>query len=226
MPRQSLSPRLIVDAAVAIAGRPGASVLSGRALGDELGVDRSAVWRHFPDQDALLRAVGDRLLELALAAVPDGLDPEVRMRALARSVVATFVAHPQVGALIAGRTTQGRGELAMVEFTLCALREAGVPHDQVGRHQRVLADTILSYAGMRAGRALLSDDLRRRDQQAWVGTYATASAESYPAIADHVQELAAVTDDDVLESLLTALAVGVRAVADQPPARSDDRGAR
>ncbi|MFT4296791.1 MAG: TetR/AcrR family transcriptional regulator C-terminal domain-containing protein [Micropruina sp.] len=216
MSRRLLSPAMIVDAAVAIAARPDAGPLTGRVLGDELGVDRSAVWRHFPDQDALLRAVGDRLLELALAAVPDGLDPERRMMALARAVVATFVDHPQIGAVIASRTTQGPGELATVEFTLRALREAGVPHDQVGRQQRILADTVLSYAGMRAGRALLTDEIRRRDQQAWMGTYATASAQTHPAIADHVHALAAVTDDEVLEGLLAALAIAVRTVAERP----------
>lgn len=214
MTRRTLTPAVIVDAAIAIAARGDANGLTGRTLGDELGVDRSAVWRHFQDQDALLRAVGDRLVQLALAAVPDGLPPHQRMMAFARALVATFATHPGVGAAVAGRTTQGPGELQAVEVTLQALREAGVPDHQLAAQQRTLADAILSYAGFRAGRALLSDEIRQRDQQAWMGAYATASPQQYPAIAAHVQQLAAVTDDDVLETLLAALWAAVQNVID------------
>ncbi|MFT3876505.1 MAG: TetR/AcrR family transcriptional regulator C-terminal domain-containing protein [Propioniciclava sp.] len=214
MARRTLTPATIVDAAVAIAARAEPDGLTGRVLGAELGVDRSAVWRHFKDHDALLRAVGDRLLRMALDAVPARLAPHERMMALARSVVGTFVAHPHVGAAISGRTTQGEGELAMVEFTLQALGEAGVPAEQCARQQRTLADTILGYAGLRASKALLSEEIRQRDQQAWMGTYATVSPQTHPAIARHVTDLAAVTDDDVLESLLAALWAAVRGVID------------
>lgn len=216
MARRTLTPALIVDAAVAIAARAEPNGLSGRVLGDELGVDRSAVWRHFADQDALLRAVGDRLVELALAVVPAGLPPHERMMALARALVGVFAAHPYVGAAIASRTTQGPGELAAVEFTLQALREAGVPRGQLARLQRTLADTLLGYAGFRAGRALLSEEIRQRDQQAWMGAYATVSPATHPAIAEQVGELAAVTDDEVLETLLAALWAIVRLVVDDP----------
>ncbi len=214
MARRTLTPATIVDAAVAIAARAEPNGLTGRALGEALGVDRSAVWRHFADQDALLRAVGDRLVQLALAAVPDGLAPHHRMMALARALVATFAAHPHVGAAIAARTTQGPGEIDAVEFTLQALREAGVPRDQLARQQRALADAILGYAGFRAARALLSEEIRQRDQQAWMGAYATVSPVTHPAIAEHIVDLAAVTDDDVLETLLTALWAAVQTVVD------------
>ena len=136
------------------------------------------------------------------------------MMALARALVATFAAHPHVGAAIAARTTQGPGEIDAVEFTLQALREAGVPRDQLARQQRALADAILGYAGFRAARALLSEEIRQRDQQAWMGAYATVSPVTHPAIAEHVVDLAAATDDDVLETLLTALWAAVQTVVD------------
>lgn len=212
MPRKTLTPAAIVDAAVAIAARADGPGLTGRTLGEELGVDRSAVWRHFADQDALLCAVGDRLLEMALAAVPPGLPPHERTMALGRAIVAVFAAHPHVGAVIGARTTQGPGELATVELTLTALREAGVPADQIAPQQRMIADVLLSYASQRAAQQLLPPELRRRDQQAWAGTYATVSPQTYPAIAAHAAELASVTDDAVLESLLSALWAAIQTV--------------
>lgn len=217
MARRTLTPSAIVDAAIAIAARAEPHGLTGRVLGDELGVDRSAVWRHFKDQDALLRAVGDRLLTMALDEVPAGLAPQERMMALARALVRAFVAHPHVGAVLGGRTTQGAGEFAVVEFSLQALREAGVPADQIARQQRMIADTILSYASLRAGQVLLPPEVQRGDRQAWAGAYAAASPETYPAIAEHVMDLAAVSDDDVLEALLTALWAAVRTVIDTHP---------
>lgn len=211
--RAPLSPDRIVDAALAIAARAAPDGLTGRALGAELGVDRSAVWRHFVDRDALLLAVGDRLLAVALAAVPEDLAPHERMMALGRGIVAAYEAHPHVGALVACRTTQGPGEMAVVEAMLGALSEAGVPADQVPRYQRMLADTLLGYAGLRAGYACLAEDARRRDLQAWVGAYATAPAADFPEISARALDLAEVSDDDVFATLLDALWSAVRAVA-------------
>ncbi|MGI6877536.1 TetR/AcrR family transcriptional regulator [Microbacterium sp. gxy059] len=212
MPRRTLSPDAIVDAAIALTARPGASGISGRALGDELGVDRSAIWRHFADQDELLRAVGDRLLRMSLDAVPGGLLPRERMNALARALVRTFSAHPSIGALVAGRTTRGAGELAVVEFTLRALAEVGVPADRIAVQQRMIADAMLGYAGLRASQDLLPPELRRGDAQAWSGVYSAVSPTTHPAVATHVGGLASVSDDDVLEALLAALWTAVSSV--------------
>lgn len=219
MPRRNLTPGVIVDAAVDLAYHREHTRLTGKVLGDALGVDRSAIWRHFSDQDALLRAVGDRLLVMALdaaeVAVADG-SPRDRLKDLARALVATFAAHPMIGAVTAGRTTQGPGEMRMVEVTLQSLHDAGVPDAHIARLQRTFADTVLGYAGLRASQELLPPELRERDREAWYGTYATASAETYPAIAAHVTALAAVEDDTVLESLLTSLSESAeRIIAEQ-----------
>lgn len=210
MAKTTLTPERIVDAALAITARPGAATLSGRTIGDELGVDRSAVWRHFSDQDALLRSIGDRLLQLALERTPQHPEPSERMKAFARELVAVCVAHPSIGSVISGRMLQGPGEAAVIEFTLTALRSAGVPEALIPAHQRMLADTILSYAGMRSSQALLAQNLRLGDRQAWIGAHATALPEHHPNLARHVHQLAAVSDDEVLETLLSALWAAVQ----------------
>lgn len=58
-----LPPEVIVDAAMRVTARAEPDGLTGKALGNERGVDRSAVWRHAADRHALLLAVGDRLLQ-------------------------------------------------------------------------------------------------------------------------------------------------------------------
>jgi AcrR family transcriptional regulator len=52
----------ILDAAQRIASREGVRALTLRRLGEELGVDHTAVYRHFADKDELIDAVVDRLL--------------------------------------------------------------------------------------------------------------------------------------------------------------------
>lgn len=201
----------IVAAAVRIAARGRPDGLTGRALGEELGVDRSAVWRHFADKDALLRAVGDRLLTLAYEQVPAGLDPKARLEALARAVVAVFVGHPYVGSAIASRTTRGPGEFAVVDMMLTALAELGLSPDDVVRYQRMLAVSVLSYAGVSAGYAVLPQKVRDADERAWTREYLALGAEEYPGIAEYSARLADVGPDAVLDTMIEAFWTAVDA---------------
>ncbi|MET8778605.1 TetR family transcriptional regulator [Nocardia sp. NPDC004654] len=201
----------IVAAAVRIAARGRPDGLTGRALGEELGVDRSAVWRHFADKDALLRAVGDRLLTLAYEQVPGGLDPKARLEALARAVVAVFVGHPYVGSAIASRTTRGPGEFAVVDMMLTALAELGLSPDDVVRYQRMLAVSVLSYAGVSAGYAVLPQKVRDADERAWTREYFALDAEEYPGIAEYSARLADVGPDAVLDTMIEAFWTAVDA---------------
>ncbi|WP_197023725.1 TetR/AcrR family transcriptional regulator [Rhodococcus sp. UNC363MFTsu5.1] len=217
--RTRLTPEVIVDAAVRIAARGRPDGLTGRALGEELGVDRSAVWRHFADKDALLRAVGDRLLTMAHERVPAGLGPKQRMEHLAGAVVAVFTEHPHVGAAVAPRTTRGPGEFALVEMMLTALDELGLEPADVVRYQRMLAESVLSYAGMRAGYAMLPDTLRAGDERAWAHEYVGADPARYPAIAAHAPALAELSPDLVLDTLIEAFWTAVDARADAATTR-------
>ena len=209
-----LTAEAIVDAAVTIAARSEPDGLTGRALGEELGVDRSAVWRHFADRDALLLAVGDRLLQMAVAKVPVDVGPQRQLNALARSVVEMYVAHPYVGAAIACRTTRGPGELAAVEMMLNLLEKAGLSDDDIPRYQRALGDMMLAYAGMRAAYAILPHPVREAELQAWAGAYTTVSSERYPAIKTHWARLVGQDLAAVFSTMLDALWLAIRATAD------------
>ncbi|MGV9817393.1 TetR/AcrR family transcriptional regulator [Nocardia xishanensis] len=206
-----LSRDRIVAAAVDIAARGRPDGLTGRALGEELGVDRSAVWRHFADKDALLRAVGDRLLALAYEQVPAGLDPKPRLEALARAVVAVYVGHPYVGAAIASRTTRGPGEFAVVDMMLTALAELGLSPGDVARYQRMLAVSVLSYAGVSASYAVLPQKVRDADERSWTREYYAVDAEAYPGIAEYATRVADVDQDTVLDTMIEAFWTAVDA---------------
>jgi AcrR family transcriptional regulator len=215
-----LSREVVIEAALRIAARADPDGLTGRALGEELGVDRSAVWRHFADRDALLLAVGDRLLAMAVDRVAAGLAPRERLESLASGVVEVFVAHPYVAAATASRTTRGPGEFAVVEMTLEALTQLRLQPADVARYQRMLADTVLAYAGMRAAYAALPAEVREADERAWGGAYASLPADRYPHIAAHLPQLAAQDDDAVFSTLMTAFWLAVEASVRSTTARS------
>ena len=61
--RSRLSRERIVDAAIALIERDGSDALSMRRLGNDLGVEGMAIYRYIDGRDALVQAIGDRLLE-------------------------------------------------------------------------------------------------------------------------------------------------------------------
>ncbi|HEX8394715.1 MAG TPA: TetR/AcrR family transcriptional regulator [Longimicrobium sp.] len=88
----------IIDAARALYRERGADAVTMRAVAERVGVTATALYRHFPDKDAILREVmseGSRLLGshlfLALEA-PTALD---RLRATAAAYLEFAVAQPQ-----------------------------------------------------------------------------------------------------------------------------------
>src|SRR5919197_5639609 len=58
-----LSRERIVDVAMALVERDGPEALSMRRLGAELGVEAMSLYHHVANRDALVRAVGERMLQ-------------------------------------------------------------------------------------------------------------------------------------------------------------------
>src|SRR5919108_3233672 len=61
-PRHSLTDQRILAEALALVDEAGLDALTTRALGQRLGVDPTAVYRHFRNKDELLGALADRIL--------------------------------------------------------------------------------------------------------------------------------------------------------------------
>ena len=82
----------------------GLAALSMRALGAELGVDATALYRHFPNKDSLVEGMVDRMLGEALEAHDAaGKSPREKVIDLVFAMREAFARHPDVGlALIGG----------------------------------------------------------------------------------------------------------------------------
>lgn len=73
----------------------GISALTMRALGEKLGVDPTAVYRHFPNKEQLVDAMLNQLLGEAIEFVePDGTSPRTVIFNFTQRLRATFQKHP------------------------------------------------------------------------------------------------------------------------------------
>ncbi len=120
-----LSRATILDAYIRLADREGPEAVSLRRLGAELGVDATAVYRHFRDKAALLEAVADRLLSELADRVERTDDWRADLRDLGIGARAMYLGHPRLARVIAASPEPLPGNVRLMEFVLDRLRLAG-----------------------------------------------------------------------------------------------------
>jgi len=203
-----LSSELIVERALDLTRREGAQALTMRRLGEELGVDPTAVYRHFRDKDELVLACMDRVVAMAYDALDPHLDVQDWrgvLRAVANQSWKACEAHPAIYSLAYHRTTGGPGERKMVELLLSTLARAGLSPRQAVLHYRTFADSMLAMCGMKAGAQSLETTLQEKDAGAWARIYAILPQEEYPAARAHAPHLAEVTERDIYLAVTDAV---------------------
>ncbi len=204
-----LTPEAIIEASLRIAARGSADAFTVRRLGEELGTDPTAIYRHFRDKDELLLSVADRTLGEVLDSIPEGLDWKGRLRALAAGSLSVALRYPVVASTMASRTTRRANEFRVVELILGAVTEAGLEGVDAAVHYRMVGDSLLAYVGQRAAYLLFDPDIRAGDESSWSREYRLVDAEGFPNITRLAPQLAEVTHDQIfharVEALITAI---------------------
>lgn len=95
-PAPRLTREQIADVALAIIDAKGLDALTIKAVGDELGVHSTALYRYFPTKQALVEAVLTQAFRSTDAAIPVEGTPSDRLLALARASRRSVEAHPQL----------------------------------------------------------------------------------------------------------------------------------
>ncbi|MFJ3905499.1 TetR/AcrR family transcriptional regulator [Streptomyces sp. NPDC090025] len=210
-----LSERVIVETALRLVSQHGADALSVRRLGAALGADPSAVYRYFRNTDDLLLALADEMVGLAQANWRATGDWRADLRDIALRIHAAYLAHPQVAALAAHRTTGREHETRAVEAILGVLRTAGFPDPEAVRIYHAFVDQALAFAALDAAAQALPTAAREADEQVWHEAYGRLAADTHPHVAATFPLLAADMRDSghpfALELLLDA--VGARLAA-------------
>lgn len=142
--RGPLTPQDFVDAAMAFAARQGLAGLSMRALGAELNVDATALYRHFPSKESLLMAMVDKMLGEAVENSRDLTGtPREKILGMAKAVRDSFARHPDVGvALVSGEGSLLNGAKIVVQL-MEYLREIGLEGTDLVLHYQSLEQYVL-----------------------------------------------------------------------------------
>ena len=141
-----LSRELIVDAYVRIAETDGTGDITLRRLGSELGVDPTAVYRHFRDKDEILATASDRLLAEATEGFTASGHWREDLRTLLLALRTAFMAHPHaLSALQLSAVPMPHGSL-LVDRSIGSLRQAGLSDEEAILAFEALEDYTLGAA--------------------------------------------------------------------------------
>ncbi len=178
----TLSRERIVEAAVALVVERGADQLTVRSLGDALGCDPSALYRHFRNVDDLHRAVGDHFL----ADVDTAAQPREGWRAAVKRLCAELRAaqlrQPRLAQLVRSAPTRLGNELALSEALLRELRRGGLRPPAAVRAYHALIEFTVGSAAIDAAMAQLPVSDREAVYGSWRADYAALDPAGYPQL--------------------------------------------
>jgi AcrR family transcriptional regulator len=122
--RTPLSRDRVLGAAVDLADRGGYEGLSMRKLGQELGVDAMALYRHVRSKDDLLDGLVDVIIgQIERPSLPD--DWKAALRAQAMGARGVMLRHPWARRVLEERGTGGPATLVHIETALATLHDGG-----------------------------------------------------------------------------------------------------
>jgi TetR/AcrR family tetracycline transcriptional repressor len=156
--RPRLQRDLVVDKAIATADREGLDAVTIRRLAQELGVTPMALYWHFADKDALLRAISERLwadVAAEIAAVPAAHDrsddPWGEVTVMTECLLAVLRRHPACAELAPLAVLACRPGLDITERVLDLFARESVPPDRSADLARFLLSTCITLVSTQPG---------------------------------------------------------------------------
>lgn len=124
----------------------GLSSMTMRALGDEMGVDPTALYRHFPNKESLIDGMIDwflgRVLTESLAG-SEGKSPRERILALALAMRRAFAEYPEIGVSLVSSEGTSRNGLELSIRSAHMLKELGLSGTALVRYYQAIEDFIM-----------------------------------------------------------------------------------
>ncbi|MCX2747869.1 TetR/AcrR family transcriptional regulator [Arthrobacter sp. MI7-26] len=197
--KQRLDPESIVAAGLQIAAKPGTTTVTVRELGTLLGVDPTAIYRHFRNKEDLMGALLDRLFSMGLDRVTAPREQwRTRLTQMASAMVDLFTEFPAIGAESILINAQGPAELDTIEFILDALNVAGLEGQDAVRHYASLSTYVLSVgAGIARAQSSRNGTANDEQQSSWLGRSLPVTAASHPYINAVRDQLLGLSDREV-----------------------------
>src|SRR5215210_9069153 len=145
--RVTLTPRRVVEGALALADAEGLEAVTIRRLAGELGVTPMALYWHFRSKDDLLDGMAARIFEEIDLSVDASAGWQEQLRALLGSMLGVLRAHPSTAILLSTRTASSEGSLRASEVALDILRRGGfspTEATQIARHALSTVTNLVS----------------------------------------------------------------------------------
>jgi AcrR family transcriptional regulator len=142
--RAPLTKERVLRAAVDLADREGIDSLSMRRLGQELGVDAMALYRHVRNKEEILDGIADVIVgEIEL---PDSTgDWKAALRAQVMAARGVMLRHPWAPKVIEERPTVSPTMLGYIDSVLAKLSDGGFSIDMAHHAIHVLGSRILGF---------------------------------------------------------------------------------
>lgn len=179
--RSALSRDTIVDTTIRLLGTRGATRLTMRSLGQALGTDPTAVYRHFRDKADLLSAVSERLLGAVTVGLPGG---DAGWRAVVVEVCVrlrtALIEQPELATALQFAPPLQPGEFAITEVLLAQFGDAGLDPPAAALAYHSVIELTVGSAAIDA--ALHALGARERSQQygRWRAAYASLDPVTHP----------------------------------------------
>ncbi|QIK63620.1 TetR family transcriptional regulator [Leucobacter viscericola] len=216
--RTRLDQRVIVDALLELArAEPGVRPTFKR-LGEALGVDATAMYRHFRNKDELTRAALDRLAETAVAhaLAAEGSWRERLEVYLARAAELSLE-YPSVAIEGAVLDPAGPGDVSADELILGLLSEAGLEGAALIRAYAAVSGFAVSQNAALAHEVMRNGAAARDGSTPWISTFGAVDLAQYPLVREHRDALLAIDG-------LTVYRAGVAAILDSIERSAQDLG--
>jgi AcrR family transcriptional regulator len=143
-PRAPLTRMRVLEAAVALADRDGIDALSMRKLGQELGVEGMALYRHVRDKEAILDGIVD--VVMGEVEAPDrAADWKAGLRGLAFASRSVMLRHPWAPAVIVTRPDVGPETLRHIDRVLGFLDAGGFSVDMAHHALHVFGSRVFGF---------------------------------------------------------------------------------
>jgi AcrR family transcriptional regulator len=175
--RTPLSRERVLRVAVDVADGGGIDALSMRRLGQELGVDPMALYRHVRNKDDLLDGIVDAIVG-EISAEPPAPDWKPALRRQILQARAVMLGHPWAPRVLEERPLTGPAVLAYIDAILGILQAGGFPIDLAHHTLHLFGSRILGF-----NQDLFDDSASSRLDAAESAAFAASIAGTLPNVA-------------------------------------------
>jgi AcrR family transcriptional regulator len=132
-----------VSAAFVVADDRGLQALTLKALGQHLGVDPTAVYRHFRSKDVLLLAMLDRLLVDVIEPPAAHATPRDEIEHIVSALRTVLLQHPPLAVALAAFNEPADDSAHLTDRVVDALSRMGLRGDQLVVHYQLIEHFVL-----------------------------------------------------------------------------------